>query len=106
MRYSNDEVANLVKSLHKNKEDFNDGDLLERIYKYPYYKLETIPLNFIEADEWHTEEERILDYAQRGSEFPPIVLTPNCAIIDGSHRVKAAKIKNQKTILAYIAYLP
>lgn len=44
----------------------------------------------------------VRDYASRQTPFPPIVIGYNGIIIDGKHRLYAARERGEKTILAYI----
>jgi len=91
-----------VKSIHSEEEDFSVGDLTDRlIYKYKLYRLREIPITKIHSP-WYTVYDRVCDFAEQKSGFPPIVLTPSLVVIDGNHRVKAAIARGDKTILAYV----
>ena len=102
MKYSNDEILALVQSIHKNKEDFYDGDLIDRINKYSYYIIEEVNLSDLDEDVFNTEADIVQEYIEKDTPIPPIVLDNNKIIIDGAHRVKAAKKKKLTRIMAYV----
>lgn len=98
-----------VRKLHRNPEDFVEGDLSERISKYPQFVLKDIKLSDIATDEFNPHEELIQSYVERlraGEKAPPIVLEPGdfkkYALLDGTNRALAAEQAGQKTIEAYI----
>ena len=49
---SDDVIYQYVKSLHRNEEDFYDGDLEERIYQFSKYKLMEVNISKINIDEY------------------------------------------------------
>jgi hypothetical protein len=102
VKYSADFIHDHVVSLHKNSDDFENGDLSDRIYKYPYYILEDVLLSELDEEEFYIDEDKVNSMCLENTPIPPIVLTDYKSIIDGSHRIKVAKIQQKKTIQAYI----
>jgi uncharacterized ParB-like nuclease family protein len=86
-------------------------------------KLVSIPIDQIEHGEsampggkltWPGAKDLISDYASKKTELPPIDVVSNDSemiaegspawmIVDGSHRLEAAKLRGQKTIKAYVS---
>ena len=90
-----------VKSMHSNEDDLYVGDLGDRIYAFKSYKLREIALERISSP-WSTDYATVSKLAKSAESFPPIVLADSLEVIDGSHRVKAAIHRGDKTILAYV----
>ena len=102
---SSDDLVDKVNSLHLNREDFETGDLEDRIRKYDFYKLIDVDANLIDADMWNSDDDLVGDYekyTQRKPDYPPIVLDDDNTIIDGTHRAKALKNLGHKTIKAWV----
>ncbi len=92
--YDADDVYNYILSQH---EDFEDDD---RVYG-KFKCLEMNPKD-IEESEWDTSEGKIEILAQSAKPFPPIVLNSFGWIIDGGHRLAAAKLRGDVKIKALI----
>jgi hypothetical protein len=87
-----DDLIDDVRSQHHTPEDFDEGDLEDRLYAYRRYRLQNVPLDQIELDEWEVVEEWVADYVRRlgaGSEPPSPILRHDLGIIDGTHRLNA-----------------
>lgn len=100
-----DSLLNLLLDLHHTPEDFSDGDLSKRLYRFRQYELVELPLSDINPEEWYHDEDMSLEYSRReiGDDFPPIVYDAvKKSIIDGTHRTHAAIMSGQKTIRAYV----
>lgn len=54
--------------------------------------------NDIEESEWHIDDDKIRQLSQSKKPFPPIVLNSNGWIIDGGHRLAAAKLRGDSKI--------
>lgn len=99
-------LYNWVREIHSCVEDFDEGDLGDRLYAYDRYELECIDLAAVDADEWALCEEQAQEYADMPGAFPPIVFdAPNQSIIDGTHRVNAALLRGDTAIWAYCPVL-
>lgn len=103
---SAEEILELVLSIHKNKEDFLEGDLEERIFKASSYELTTVCPQLIEQ-EWNINEEVVEKYSELDPKTcPPVIIlkysADNYSIVDGSHRIEAFKKLGITTIPAYI----
>jgi len=103
---SADEMVNITMSLHTREEDFESGDLIDRIKEYPYYELQKVPLSSLDTEEFLTDEELVDKYVEEtkiNPDYPPIVFDPiNSSIIDGMHRVQALEKLGHDTVRAYI----
>jgi hypothetical protein len=101
-RVSSDEVEAMVVDIHHNKEDFDEGNLIDRIYEYDVYEERNIPIENITSP-WEVDEALVDEYVKKGSEnMPPIVVDSDYDIVDGTHRFEAAKRLGLETIKAYI----
>jgi hypothetical protein len=90
---------------------FVDGDLGERIEKYPSYKLMELPIGEIDLDEFELDEEIADEYAEKFEKtkyYPPLVVgakNPKFGtyrIIDGNHRGNGLKIAGEEFVLAFV----
>lgn len=101
-----DEIVDIVYSLHTREEDFEDGDLIERIKSFPFYELKNVPLSSLDTDEFITDIELVDEYEKEiklNPDYPPIVFDPiNSSIIDGMHRVQALEQLGYDTVRAYV----
>jgi ribosomal protein L17 len=101
-----DEIVAIVQSLHSREEDFDEGDLIDRIKQFKTYKLTNIPINNVDTDEFLTDVELVDEYVEKiknNPDYPPIVFDPiNSSIIDGMHRVQALEELGYETIRAYV----
>jgi hypothetical protein len=99
---SSDKVEAMVVDIHHNKEDFDEGNLIDRIYEYDVYEERNIPIENITSP-WEVDEALVDEYIKKGSEnMPPIVIDSDYDIIDGTHRFAAVKRLGLETIKAYI----
>ena len=108
--YDESDIYTYVQKLHyKRKEDFYDGDLGERIEKFPYYVVKEIPIDDIQIDEYELDIDDMEDYINiynKLKSYPPIVLGKKIYgkynIIDGTHRVNALKNLGSNTIISFV----
>jgi hypothetical protein len=107
---SADAIARLVQDVHYAPEDLDDGDLGERIARFHTYVLQALPVSSIASGEWSPNgdawDDAVEAFAERlkaGETPPPIIYDAvDRSIIDGTHRVAAAKLAGTKTIMAYV----
>lgn len=107
--YSPYEIVEFVRSIHYRPEDFEEGDIVDRIYENSKYILTEIPLNKIEKVVYYIDKDIVKEYCEMSPDtMPPVVLGEPYGdeslypIIDGGHRI-TTKIKlKQKKIWAYI----
>lgn len=102
------EVIDHVMSIHSNVEDFDEGDLLERILRHDYYEYKIMNIEDIDGyDDFQIDydvvDEYIEMYENGKTDYPPIVLDDNNYIIDGTHRINALIEMGIKTIKALVA---
>lgn len=104
---SSGNIISTVELIHQNKEDFIDGDLLERIDAIDFYELVDFPIELLNLDEWSFDEDLVEEYsALKLEEMPPIVVHQYSkeiySIVDGAHRANALARNGMKTIKAYL----
>ena len=97
----------IVKQIHRNYDDFGEGDLSDRIFWFDQYKLTNLPLSKLNLDEWDVDEDLVADHVvaiMKSSEtMPPIVFDPiENSIIDGTHRANAYVKLGIESIPAYV----
>jgi len=104
-----DIIYQYVQQLHRDNNDFIDGDLGERIEKYRRYQLREVNLSEVDLDEWDVDMDIVDDYIemfQIDQDYPPIVLDNgyplDYSIIDGIHRANALSKMGIKKIKAWI----
>lgn len=108
-------ISNMVREIHQNEIDFEEGDLLERIEDYSGYNfvLYEVELDEISYKGYDIDESAVDEYIEEPIEtMPPIILeTPLTddneplgffPLIDGAHRCRAIEEMGLKKIRAYI----
>lgn len=104
---STGELDRMVFKNHHTPEDFNDGDIQERIDQFNYYHLVEIDLHKIDRDEFYIDEELVEDYVEKikneGIEnMPPMLISDNYEMIDGIHRLNALLDSGFDSFLSYV----
>lgn len=99
-------IYRTVQSAHHTPEDFEEGDIGDRIYWFDDYKLTSLPIADLNLNEYYVDEDRVDDYVERiqysPNTMPPIVYDPIAkSIIDGIHRAAAYSKLGHATIPAY-----
>ena len=86
---------------------FIDGDLGDRLDEYDNYILKEILIDKIDIEEWGFDMDDVEEYMKiysKTKEYPPIVVSADYSIIDGTHRANALKHCGLKKILAFVGY--
>jgi hypothetical protein len=102
------EIYTTIQKSHRDINDFNDGDLGERIEEYRYYNLiQNFDLTLLNKDEWYVDDDLVKEYElmieKDGiANMPTIVISDQNSIIDGIHRANALLNKGIKNIDIYI----
>ncbi len=98
------ELVAWAKRIHHNDYDWDDGDIYDRIWQFYRYELKSVPISSLPQDEWDCDEDQAEEYSQLPADTsPPIIYDPiNDSIIDGTHRLHAAKMRGDRHILAYV----
>lgn len=98
------DVQDLVVAIHRDELDFNEGDLLHRIWRFRRYELKRLPIAHLNLGEWRLDKARVADFlAMDPSTMPPIVFDPlDRSIIDGAHRANACAQRGHSDIAAYV----
>ena len=103
--FKEDQIYTYIQKLHRNQDDFTDGDISTRIEKYKQYKVETVNIEDIDIKEFDLVDEYVEDYVEelkKKKTYPPIVLAHNYQIIDGTHRANALAELGYKKIVAFV----
>lgn len=91
---SDGDIQRYIYALHP---DFEDDDRIEGDYV-----LVQVPVASIPESEWETNEELAQRFASTKTPFPPVVLDTQLSFIDGGHRHRAAQIRGDSTIRAFV----
>lgn len=101
-----DIVYQYIQAIHADYEGaFIDGDLGYRIEHYPEYKLEWVDFDDIDYDEFWWDENVVDEYEKEyliNKKYPPIVISHDGRIIDGTHRANALINAGEDKILAFV----
>lgn len=108
-------IVRLVTEIHSNERDFEEGDLLERIYDYSDYNfvLYEVDLKDIAYSHYYIDDDTVDEYMEKPMDtMPPIILdTPLTEdnepldlflLIDGAHRCTTLEKLGISKIKAYI----
>jgi hypothetical protein len=104
------DIYDYVQQLHyKRSEDFEDGDLSQRISHYDNYEVQEIPMDDITIDEYEIDEDDVQEYIElyeKNGTYPPIVIGHKHFgthdIIDGTHRANALNELGFKSIICFV----
>lgn len=101
----NETVYVMVQNMHRNPEDFDEGDIAQRLDEYDQYKLKEVPIKDLNLNEWDVRDYLVKDFIKKIKEhpdYPPIVVSHDMSIIDGIHRVNALAKLGHKKVKAYV----
>ena len=104
---SSGEIDRIVLKSHHTPEDFEDGDLMERIDRFYYYHLIEIKLSSLDKNEFDVCEDRVDKYVKmiedKGmKDMPNIIVDQEFSIIDGIHRLNSMTESGIDTAKVYI----
>jgi len=91
--YQDGDVLNYIHSQH---DEFEDDDRVDG-----NFQLIAVDPNSIEDSEWSISDTKVQSLSQSDKQFPPIVIDDQGSIIDGGHRLAAAKLRRDKQILVF-----
>jgi hypothetical protein len=108
--YPESDIYSYIQKLHRNEEDFYEGDIGERIERFSTYVVADIPIDKIEMDEYQLDDDYVDDYVkmfEKLGTYPPIVLGQynknwGYNIIDGTHRANALRKLGFTSIIAFV----
>jgi hypothetical protein len=109
--YSESDIYPYIQKLHRNEDDFYDGDISDRIENFSKYQVAEIPINSINMDEYSLDDDYVEEYMgkykEMGGKYPPIVLGYYDSrwgydIIDGTHRANALRDLGVKSIICFV----
>lgn len=100
-------IFSQVQNIHREMNDFDEGDLTDRIYWFDNYKLTSIPITDLDLNEHYVDDTLVDEYVNKIKEspitMPPIVYDPIArSIIDGVHRANAYAKLGYSKIPAYV----
>lgn len=101
----NDKVYQMVQKIHRNYDDFIEGDLGDKLDVYDEFELKEIHIDDINLEEWDVDPDRVDDIKEKMNDDPkdyPIVVSHDMSIIDGIHRANAHHELGNNTIKAYV----
>ena len=106
MKYSPEVVLQLAQGIHRNDEDFIEGDITERIFQADEYELTTVCPQFLDQ-EWDVNEDLVSQYMEMDpTKCPPVIILKLgqdlYTIIDGSHRIESFKRRGISAIPAFL----
>ena len=84
--YDGGVVQRYIYSMH---DDFQDDDRID-----DYYQAKLVKSSSLQDSEYHIEDDKVDRYAEMGGPFPAIVMDATGDIVDGGHRLAAAKSLN------------
>jgi hypothetical protein len=96
------DILDYCRRVHMNVEDWDEGDLEERVSANRYYRKTTLRIDDIDCY-WGVDEELAAKYAALPGRLPAIVCRSARDVIDGAHRIAAARIRGDATIDAFVA---
>jgi len=99
------ELAEMVEGLHWRPQDFEEGNIEDRIMRYDCYELKEIPIADLLLDEFEVDDDMVEEFMQAiTASMPPIVFDQKeGSIIDGIHRANARHRMGYTTIMAYVS---
>jgi len=103
-----DELVDDILSVHHEPDDFEEGDIVQRIEEYYSYTLKEINIKDLDLDEWDIDNELVdkirKEIENNNGNYPPIIVSPApyFSIIDGTHRANAVNKLGYKKIKAYV----
>jgi len=103
--FKESQIYTYIQKLHRNQDDFIDGDIGERIERYKQYKVQAVNIEDIDIKEFDLIDEYVEDYVkefEKKKTYPPIVLANDYQIIDGTHRANALEELGHKKIVAFV----
>ena len=103
--YDESDVYSYVQRIHSNEEDFDTGDLGQRIEHYKRYKIEIIDISKLNLDRFQIYPDVVNKYIKQYKKYGvylPIVTTDDYEIIDGNHRATALNELGINKILGFV----
>jgi hypothetical protein len=95
-------LVEIVKKIHHTENDFVEGNLVNRIWRFEFYVLEWVPIAMLNLNQWDVDDELVAQYAAMKGQYPPIIYDEiDESIIDGVHRARAADLRGDQYVLAY-----
>lgn len=103
------EAEEFTRATHR-EEDFDEGDILERIQAFAPYKLIKFPISRLRLNEWSVDEwkvDEIKDQIKNENKYIPILIADYgkgglVTVIDGTHRANAVREIGETYIWAYV----
>jgi len=98
-----EEILEYINELHSEGYEESEYEDWEWINSFNRYELEHVKIADLKISALHPPLS--IQYSKISTELPPIVVDSNTGfILDGNHRAKAAEIRGDETIIAYVGY--
>ncbi len=104
-------LKRMVSAIHYRKQDIWEGDVVDRIEEFSYYRLQEIPISsIIDYNHYTTDDEMVSEYATLNYHtMPPIIIHPGKEamtyhLVDGGHRAQACLKQGIIMIKAFVGW--
>lgn len=104
-KYDPKDIYDYINKMHRSGWEKRKFDDIEWVLNHEYFLLKDISLDDPTV-KWNCGQHPpiVINYSKLDTEIPPIVIDSHGYIIDGTHRVGAAKTKGHKTIKSFIGH--
>lgn len=109
--YSAKDLIQFSINIHYYKQDFEDGNIINRIEKNSFYIQKEVPINKIEEVFYYVDQYLVEEYMKLDlDDMPPVILGKPYGkfklypIIDGGHRITVVKRLGKGTIMAFVPF--
>lgn len=101
------DLVELARKIHHSRQDFEEGDIVDRIKNFGVYILQEIPISQIDRGSYAIDEDLVDEYAEQSQDtMPPVILGDiygkKYDAVDGNHRVESAVLRKDETILSFV----
>jgi len=100
------EILEYITSFH-DRDSFDDTDFYERIMVFEYFKYEYVKLKDLDLTQFYVDERLVEEYSELyelTKTYPPLVISEDYDIIDGTHRANALYECGLKKVRCYVGY--
>ena len=106
-KITSDDLIDLAREIHHTPEDFEEGDISDRISNHWIWVLKEIDIKDIPEQPYRIESSRAdkiaVEMSSNSNIYPPIIYDTELEdVIDGNHRLAAAKMLGFDHISAYV----
>lgn len=102
------DLVEQVKALHYQPQDFDEGDIVDRLYEFASYTLQERPIEDLGHSPFYLDWELVDSYCSlilQNPSYPPVIFNPiERSLIDGGHRLHALLRLKHSTVLCYVGH--